>query len=64
MAHGIQEHEGQLERWIEELSMYNMHIVHRTGRKHVNDDGMSRIPTAIQLAQMLRIFHVVVASIM
>ena len=36
--------EGQLARWIEELAVYNMEIVHRPGKDHVNADGLSRIP--------------------
>jgi len=36
--------EGQLSRWIEELSQYNMIIQHRSGKKHLNADGLSRIP--------------------
>lgn len=36
--------EGQLARWIEELSQYNMVIQHRSGKKHSNADGLSRIP--------------------
>ena len=36
--------EGQLARWIEELAVYNMEIVHRPGIDHVNADGLSRIP--------------------
>ena len=66
---GFKNIEGQLARWIEELSMYNMQIVHRARRKQVNADGLFRIPdtltlcNCIQLAQMLRTFHVVVASI-
>ena len=36
--------EGQLARWLEELSQYNMVIVHRPGKKHTNADGLSRIP--------------------
>ena len=34
--------EGQLARWLEELSQYNMIIVHRPGNKHSNADGLSR----------------------
>ena len=34
----------QLARWIKELAVYNMEIVHRPGKNHVNADGMSRIP--------------------
>ena len=36
--------EGQLARWIEELSQYNMLIQHRAGKKHANADALSRIP--------------------
>ena len=36
--------EGQLSRWIEELSQYNFVIQHRSGSKHLNADGLSRIP--------------------
>ena len=36
--------EGQLARWNEELSQYDMKILHRPGKKHQNADGVSRIP--------------------
>ena len=36
--------EGQLARWLEELSQYDMDIIHRAGAKHSNADGLSRIP--------------------
>ena len=36
--------EGQLARWLEELSQFDMTVVHRPGMKHGNADGMSRIP--------------------
>ena len=36
--------EGQLARWLEVLSTYEMKIEHRTGRLHQNADGLSRIP--------------------
>ncbi|CAG2226756.1 unnamed protein product [Mytilus edulis] len=36
--------EGQLARWLEELSQYNLIIQHRPGKKHSNADGLSRIP--------------------
>jgi transposase InsO family protein len=39
--------EGQLARWMEELSQYDMQIVHRPGRKHLNADGLSRIPDTL-----------------
>lgn len=35
--------EGQLARWMEELSQYNMKIQHREGKKHLNADALSRI---------------------
>ena len=41
---GFKNIEGQLARWIEELAVYNMEIVHRPGKDHVNADGLSRIP--------------------
>lgn len=34
--------EGQLARWLEDLSQYNMVLEHRPGRKHVNADALSR----------------------
>ena len=36
--------EGQLSRWLEELSQYDINIVHRPGFHHWNADGLSRIP--------------------
>ena len=36
--------EGQLARWIEELAIYSMEIVHRHDKDHVNADRLSRIP--------------------
>ncbi len=36
--------EGQLARWLEELSQFDMVIEHRSGSKHQNADGLSRIP--------------------
>ena len=40
--------EGQLARWIEELSQYDMEVQHRPGRKHGNTDALSRIPDNIE----------------
>ena len=39
--------QGQLARWLEELQQYNIHIVHRKGKDHVNADSLSRIPDDI-----------------
>ena len=36
--------EGQIARWIETLSSYDMKVEHRPGRLHQNADGVSRIP--------------------
>ena len=36
--------EGQLARWLEVLSTYEMKIEHRPGRLHGNADSLSRIP--------------------
>ena len=43
MVNGFKNIEGQLARWIEELAVYNMKIVHRPGKDHVNADNPSRI---------------------
>ena len=39
--------QGQLGRWLEELSQYHMIIQHRSGDKHSNADGLSRIPHSL-----------------
>ena len=39
---------GQLARWLEELSQYWMVISHRPGRKHDNADALSRLPEDIR----------------
>jgi len=36
--------EGQVARWLEQLSAYTFNIEHRAGVKHGNSDGMSRRP--------------------
>ena len=36
--------DGQMARWLEILSAYEMEIQHRPGRKHANADGLSRLP--------------------
>lgn len=36
--------EGQLARWLEVLSTYDMLIEHRPGAQHQNADALSRIP--------------------
>ena len=36
--------QGQVARWLETLSQYNMVVTHRPGKKHINADTLSRIP--------------------
>ena len=36
--------EGQMARWLQELSSFDMDIQHRQGRKHTNADALSRLP--------------------
>ena len=40
----FKEADGQLARWLEELSQYDMVVKHRPGRKHENADALSRMP--------------------
>ena len=40
----LKEPQGQLARWIEESSQFDMEIQHRSGKKHANVDALSRIP--------------------
>ena len=40
----FKEPEGQLARWLELLSQFDMEIIHRPGRIHGNGDGLSRRP--------------------
>lgn len=40
---GFKNIEGQLARWLEELSSYDMVVQHRPGVKHADADGLSRI---------------------
>lgn len=40
----IKEPEGQLARWLEELSSYDLDIAHRAGHSHRNADALSRRP--------------------
>ena len=40
----FKDQEGQLARWLEVISSYEMEIEHRAGRLHGNADSLSRIP--------------------
>ena len=42
----FKEPDGQLARWLEELSQYDMVVSHRPGKKHENADALSRIQQA------------------
>ena len=39
----FKEPQGQIARWLEELSQYPMIVQHREGRKHANADALSRL---------------------
>ena len=39
--------QGQLARWLEELSQYDMVVLHRPEVKHTNADSLSRIPDPV-----------------
>jgi len=40
--------EGQLDRWIEELSQYSMVIHHMPGKKHNNADALSMLSGGLE----------------
>ena len=40
--------EGQLARFLEELSQYNFKLIHRKGAEHVNADALSRIKDLLE----------------
>ncbi|XP_046548023.1 uncharacterized protein LOC124257985 [Haliotis rubra] len=40
--------EGQLARWLEELSQYDLRVEHRPGAKHQNADGLSRLADEVE----------------
>ncbi len=39
--------QGQLARWLEELSQYDIEILHRSGKDHINCDALSRLPDTL-----------------
>ena len=45
----FKEPQGQLARWLEELSQFEMEIQHRPGKKHTNADALSRNPGGTML---------------
>lgn len=48
---GFKNIEGQLSRWIEELSQYDMAIIHRPGKLHINADALSRMPDKLSYCE-------------
>ena len=46
--------EGQLARWLEELSQFDMTVVHRSGVKHGNADGMSEFLMMFSFAIVIK----------
>ena len=46
--------EGQLARWLEELSQYDFQLIHRPGRLHGNADGLSRQTSYVDLCDCYR----------
>ena len=46
---GLKNTEGQLSRWIQELSQFDMVIVHHHGSQHMNVDALSPISDDIEL---------------
>ena len=43
--------EGQVARWLETLSAFDMKIEHRPGTQHRNADALSRIPCKQRLGK-------------
>ena len=41
--HRFKEPEGQVQRWLQQLSQFDFEIIHRPGTKHGNADAMSRL---------------------
>ena len=46
--------QGQLARWLEQLSQYNFQLLHRPGATHQNADSLSRIPDSIPLCHQYK----------
>jgi transposase InsO family protein len=47
--------QGQLARWLEELSQYDMEVEHRAGKKHGNADALSRISSQTTTCPFYRV---------
>ena len=46
--------EGQLARWLEELSQFDMTVIHRPGVKHGNADALSHITDDVSFCDCYR----------
>ncbi|VDI61434.1 Hypothetical predicted protein [Mytilus galloprovincialis] len=44
----FKEPQGQLARWLEELSQYDLVIKHRPGKQHIDADVLSRLPDRLK----------------
>ena len=53
MASEFQEPQGQLTRWPDELSQYNMAVKHRPSSKHENAYGLFIIPNEQQCSAVI-----------
>lgn len=47
----FKEPQGQIARWLEELSQYDMKVTHRPGKNHGNADALSRKPDQDECGQ-------------
>ena len=43
--HKFKEPDGQIARWLQQLGPYTFLILHRQGKRHLNADSMSRLPS-------------------
>ena len=43
--HKFEEPDGQIARWLQQLGPYTFLILHRQGKRHLDADSMSRIPS-------------------
>ena len=50
----FKEPQGQIARWLEELSQFDMTVEHRSGKRHSNADALSRIPESAGVCEDYR----------
>ena len=46
---------GQLARWLEELSQFDMKVLHRKGKCHTNADALSRVPDVLDYCDCYKV---------